>query len=146
MSESPGLSQDELISVIDIARQHNIYKSTVFRVLKRLGITTVKQRNSLNRNQIVSYITHEDFKLVNDELLLNVAKNEFDDSDGDATDSNEQGVFYLVQLETTHDPGRFKVGFAINMAERLRHLKCSAPFATIIKTWPCRRLWGKDRN
>lgn len=27
------------------------------------------------------------------------------------------------------------------MKERLRQLRCAAPFARIIGTWPCRRLW-----
>jgi len=55
----------------------------------------------------------------------------------------ELGVFYVVQLEPDHDPGRFKVGFASNMAERLRAHRCSAPFSKVLKTWPCRSLWEK---
>ncbi|NJR52122.1 MAG: hypothetical protein HC780_23645 [Leptolyngbyaceae cyanobacterium CSU_1_3] len=49
----------------------------------------------------------------------------------------------MIQLEPEFDPGRFKVGFAANMSERLRHLRCSAPFAVVMRTWPCRRLWEK---
>jgi hypothetical protein len=52
-------------------------------------------------------------------------------------------VFYLIQLEPDFDPGRFKIGFAASLPERLRHLRCSAPFAAVLKTWPCRRLWEK---
>jgi hypothetical protein len=57
--------------------------------------------------------------------------------------SPEQGVFYLIQLEPTHDPQRFKVGFAADMTERLRAIRCAAPFATVLKSWSCRRLWEK---
>jgi hypothetical protein len=57
--------------------------------------------------------------------------------------SAEVGVFYLIQLEPEFDPGRFKVGFAAGMSERLRQLRCSAPFATVVRSWPCRRLWEK---
>jgi hypothetical protein len=55
----------------------------------------------------------------------------------------DQGVFYLLLLEPDHDPGRFKVGFAINLPDRLRALRCSAPFAIVIKSWPCKNLWEK---
>lgn len=55
----------------------------------------------------------------------------------------EIGLFYLVQLEPDHDPGRFKAGFTSNMEERLRAHRCAAPFVKVIKTWPCRSLWEK---
>ena len=57
--------------------------------------------------------------------------------------SPEQGVFYLLLLEPDHDPGRFKVGFAVSLPERLRQLRCSAPFATVVGSWPCKSLWEK---
>ena len=53
------------------------------------------------------------------------------------------GVFYLLCLEPEHDPHRFKVGFASNLNERLRHHRCAAPYTQVVKTWPCRRLWEK---
>jgi hypothetical protein len=62
------------------------------------------------------------------------------DSDGDDLRVGS-GVFYLIQLEPDHDPGRFKVGFAANISERLRAHRCSAPFAIVAKKWPCKRLW-----
>ena len=67
------------------------------------------------------------------------------DKDGSASlsDTPDRGVFYLIQLEQEHDPGRFKVGFASNMMERLRTHRCSAPFATVVETWPCHTLWER---
>jgi hypothetical protein len=53
------------------------------------------------------------------------------------------GVFYLIQLEPEHDPGRFKLGFATNIEERLRSHKTAAPFSKVLKTWPCKLLWEK---
>ena len=49
----------------------------------------------------------------------------------------------MIQLEPDHDPGRFKVGFAANINERLRAHRCSDPFAEILKTWACRRTWER---
>ena len=53
------------------------------------------------------------------------------------------GVFYLIQLEPEHDPGRYKLGFATNIEERLRTHKTAAPFSKVLKTWPCKLLWEK---
>jgi hypothetical protein len=55
----------------------------------------------------------------------------------------DEGWFYLIQLEPDHDPGRLKVGFTTDLDGRLRHHRCSAPFAKYTKTWPCRRVWER---
>jgi hypothetical protein len=136
----------ELISVRDVATQHGKLKQTVFKVLKRLGIAPTKQRSSTGKNQIVSYITREEFQLLSAELALIPNASELvgaDDHEGFVSLSDENGVFYLLQLEPEHDPKRFKVGFAVSMPERLRQLRCSAPFASLVKSWPCRRLWER---
>lgn len=133
---------DDLISVIDVASHHGKQKQTIFKILRRLGIETSKIRNSASKNQFVAYITQEDFKRVSEELVVfaeRLGQDKFAESDTFA----ETGVFYLVQLEPAHDPCRFKVGFSDNMSDRLRALRCSAPFASVMKIWPCKRLWEK---
>jgi hypothetical protein len=49
----------------------------------------------------------------------------------------------LLLLEPEYDPGRFKVGFAGSLSERLRALRCSAPFIKVVQTWPCKMLWER---
>ena len=135
---------DDLISVLDVAAQHGKRKQTVFKILKRLGIETTKQRSSAGRNQLVAYITKEEFKLVRGELLSILTGDESDDEDLNGIESAvDQGVFYLIQLEPEFDPGRFKLGFTTSLPERLRHLRCSAPFAKLIRSWPCQVMWEK---
>lgn len=132
---------DEVISVRDIATQHGKRKQTVFKVLKRLGIETTKQRSKDGRNQLVAYITLKDYCLVQEQLNAMVAHEEAELSGEVGVDG--VGVFYLIQLEPEFDPGRFKVGFTLAMAERLRYLRCSAPFATVFRVWPCRPVWER---
>lgn len=138
---------DEMISVIEVGRQLERRKSTIFKVMKRLGIHAHKRRDASSGNQVVSYLTQADFIRVKDALLsASSDAGVEDESNGDTGDgfiSAEVGVFYLIQLEPDHDPLRFKVGFAANINERLRALRCSAPFATVLNSWPCRRLWEK---
>lgn len=129
----------ELISVIDAARQIGKAKQSVFKILKRLGIETQKLRGSDARGQLISYITQEEFQI----LLSAISISSDAISDLSEAPEADSGVFYFIQLEPEHDPGRFKVGFTYNMAERLRSHRCSAPFSKVIKTWPCRPLWEK---
>jgi hypothetical protein len=137
---------EDLISVIDVANQLGKHKGTIFKVLKRLGIEPQKVRSATNGGQLISYITNDDFHRVNEELQSHGGFNNLaQDIDSAASDITlaEQGVFYLLLLEPEHDPGRFKVGFAVSLPERLRALRCSAPFTKVIKTWPCKHLWEK---
>ena len=136
---------DQMISVIEAGRQLERRKSTIFKVMKRLGIRAQKRRDSNSGNQVVAYLTNDDFVRVKNALISGrTFKSEEGKSDnGDAFISAEVGVFYLIQLEPDHDPLRFKVGFATNINDRLRTLRCSAPFSTVVKSWPCQRLWEK---
>lgn len=140
-SAAEGFGVDEVIAVRDIAAQHGKRKQTVFKVLKRLGIETTKQRSTNGRNQLVAYITREEYVRLMMELDAIGTREETEDEAEVGVD--EVGVFYLIQLEPEFDPGRFKVGFALGMAERLRHLRCSAPFAAVLRTWPCRPVWER---
>jgi len=132
----------ELISVIDAASQLGMtHKQTMFKIIKRLGISTVKQRNSSSRNQLISYITQDDLELIRQ--LLSEATPRDNAGRASLDTQIDQGVFYLIQLEPEHDTGRFKVGFASNLSERLRTHRCSAPLAIVLATWLCRTLWEK---
>jgi hypothetical protein len=138
---------NDLISVIDIARQAGKRKTTIFKVMRRLGIVPTKQHSSTNAGQRVAYITDGERRRVLDVLGASLSRHEASDDGVDNPLSDvvlaDEGVFYLLILEPDHDPGRFKVGFAVSMSERLRHLRCSAPFAKVLRTWPCKQLWEK---
>lgn len=137
---------ESLISVTDFAQQHGKRKQTVFKILKRFGIETQKLRSSNHRGQLISYITLEESRLVANELFSPTSQTKsHSETDIGLPEAllDDQGVFYLVLLEPNHDPGRFKVGFATSLSERLRALRCSAPFIKVIGTWTCKRLWEK---
>ena len=135
---------DRRISVNDLAQKHGLIKQTVFKVIKRLGIEPEKTRGgSESRGQMISYITENEANKVLE--VIAAGKNANDQGEANVAEAAlyDVGVFYLIQLEPEHDPGRFKVGFAGKLNERLRQHRCSAPFAEVLKTWPCRRLWEK---
>lgn len=86
----------------------------------------------------MAYVTTEDYKRVTEYFSGSASKRP-----ETVVDSDAGGVFYLIQLEPEYDPARFKVGFATHIEERLRSHKTSAPFAIVLKTWPCKLLWEK---
>jgi len=135
---------NELISVIDLAKQYGKLKSSVFKVIDRLGIQPQKQRSSANAGQLISCVTIEESQRIAAELSTS-SGDESNERLDDSVDpqSWDQGHFYLLSLEPAHDPGRFKVGFALSVQDRLRQLRCSAPFATVRRSWPCKRLWER---
>ena len=128
----------ETISVIDVAKNLGNQKAHIFKILGRLGIKTVKEKNSTARGQKIAYVTTDDYSRIR-EYLAEVEN----DSVTLAVQTDVSGVFYLIQLEPQHDPGRFKLGFATNLEERLRSHKTAAPFSKVLKSWPCKLLWEK---
>lgn len=129
---------NKLISVIDVAKEFGKHKAYIFKILKRIGIESVKQKSSDARGQKIAYITIDDYDRVKEYLSRNSATNQISMAHADAG-----GVFYVIQLEPEHDPGRLKLGFASNLVERLRSHQTTAPFAKVLKTWPCKLLWEK---
>ncbi|NQV27523.1 MAG: hypothetical protein HQ518_24505 [Rhodopirellula sp.] len=134
---------DDRISVIEAAQAVGYGKQGVFKLLNRLGIETFKERSADHNGQAIAYISLDYFRLLQSDVASRQGATTDDlELDGDSL-GLDYGVFYLIKLEPTHDPGRFKVGFATNINERLRTHRCSAPFSQVAKTWPCKRLWER---
>ncbi len=55
---------------------------------------------------------------------------------------SEVGVFYVLQLVPELDPKRIKLGFAVDLNDRLLEHRAGAPTAKVLKSWPCKRSWG----
>ena len=137
---------ENLISVVDIAEQTGKRRQSIFKILKRLSIEPTKMRSTANGGQLISYVTHDEFRQVLSEIAARTETDPEEQGENESVSNAilaEQGVFYLMVLEPDHDPGRFKVGFAVSLSERLRTLRCSAPFIQVVRTWPCKRLWEK---
>ena len=130
--------KNDLITVSQLASDLGKQKQHIFKVLNRLGIERKLERSAASRGQKVACVTTEDYKRVKE--YFSAIQNEPSET---FVDSNIKGVFYLIQLEPEHDPGRFKLGFATNIEERMRSHKTAAPFSKVLKTWPCKLLWEK---
>ena len=134
---------DELISVIEAAKQIGYGKQAVFKILKRNGIATEMHRSSDHNGQSIAYISIDDFSLIQADVESRIQSATSIEDDDESIVTLDSGYFYLIQLEPDHDAGRFKLGFAVNVDQRLRSHKCSAPFSVLIKSWPCKRVWER---
>ncbi|WP_374394203.1 hypothetical protein [Tabrizicola sp.] len=131
------------ISVTEAAARLGKNKQHVFKVLKRLGITAALQRSSDARGQKVAVIRRADFETLKENFQTAFVGNGGPTNGGPTVDSSTTGFFYLIQLEPEHDPGRFKLGFASSLDERMRAHRTAAPLAKLVKAWPCKLLWEK---
>jgi len=133
---------EDRIAIVDLADELQVRKQRLFKLLKRLAIIPTQRRDSERRGQNVAVISAAEAAAIRKEL----AKLSPLDSPDGVTPSvflDDVGFFYLIRLEPTHDPGRFKVGFTTELDGRLQKHRCSAPFADYMKTWPCRRVWER---
>jgi hypothetical protein len=132
---------EDAVALVDLADELGTRKQTLFKIAKRLGIPTETRREAARRNQFVAVVSVAQSDDIRADLLR--ARRQGETSLDGAPIAPDEGSFYLIQLEPDFDPGRFKVGFTTDLEGRLRHHRCSAPFAVYRKTWPCRRTWER---
>jgi hypothetical protein len=142
MENGSHVSEVDLIAVAELADKLGTYRATVFKIVKRLGIQPVKRRDPERGGQQIALVTSAEASAIRE--AFTTGRRSGDESSVDAVAfAADEGRFYLIQLEPKHDPGRFKVGFTTDLDGRLRHHRCSAPFAEYKKHWPCRRTWER---
>lgn len=133
------------VAIVDLADELQVQKSWLFKILKKHRIETGRRRESERGNQMVATISAADAETIRSEVRdskrqLEAPREQTGDVEGD---NPFDGVFYMLQLEPEHDPGRFKVGFTTDPDGRLRKHRCSAPYARVLKSWPCRPIWER---
>ena len=126
---------EHYISLKQLSERLGMDRSHARRYLKRLGIKTQKRRTADSGSQLCLTVTEEQA-----ENILAQRRNEGFLGSGKAV-AAEAGVFYVIQLVPELDPSRVKLGFAIDMNDRLAQHRTAAPTASIMKTWPCKRSW-----
>jgi hypothetical protein len=136
------LSDAEQIAMMDLADDLQVCEQRIFRILSRLGIRSSQRRDVNRGNQNVATITRAEAAVVRAEIdKASTSTNDAGLRFGGpaASYSEDVGFFYLIELEPKHEPGRFKVGFTMDLDGRLQKHRCSAPFAEYVRTWPCKR-------
>ncbi len=134
-----GATSEDRIAIVDLADDLQVRKQRIFKILPRLGIHPTQRREPSRGNQNVATVSVPEAAAIRAEIASSVPA----DADRSIVFPDDFGVFYVIQLEPQHDPGRVKVGFTTNIDGRLQKHRCSAPFAQCRKTWPCKRVWER---
>lgn len=137
----------ERIAIVDLADDLRVRKQRIFKILPRLNIRPRQQRDVNRGNQNVATVSTAEAAAIRVEILRSSNASGATSTQPLASvaafASDDVGFFYLIQLEPDHDPGRFKVGFTMDLDARLQKHRCAAPFAQYVNSWPCKRLWER---
>jgi biotin operon repressor len=129
------MEQESYISIRHLAEQLGMDRSHARRYVLKLGFKPQKRRTADSGSQLSLTVTTEEA----DAILRHRSDQGFT-AEGKAVES-VAGVFYLIQLVPELDPKRIKLGFAIDITDRLAQHRTAAPTAIILKSWPCKRSW-----
>lgn len=129
------MDQQEYISIKHLAEILGMDRSHARRYVLKLGIKPQKRRTVDSANQLTLTVTSDEA----DVILKNREDQGFTGT-GKVVEL-ECGVFYVIQLVPELDSKRIKMGFAADLNDRLAQHRTAAPTASIIKSWPCKRVW-----
>ena len=140
------MPEPDRVAIVDLADDLQVRKQRIFKILPRLGIRPTQRREASRGNQNVATVSQSEATAIRTEIEKASA---LAASNGSGLGipavftSDDNGFFYLIQLEPDHDAGRFKVGFTMDLDGRLQKHRCAAPFAQYVGTWPCKRAWER---
>lgn len=127
----------DVMTIKQIAESLDYDYSHVLKVIKKIGLPVVMLKHGTGRKKLTA-LARRDVDILRDYL-----GEKRHGAYAQGTIQEYFGHFYIIQLEPEYDPRRFKVGHAIDVEERLRTHKTSAPFSRILANWPCKLTWEK---
>lgn len=129
------MDQSSYISIKHLAEQLGMDRSHARKYVLKLGFKPMKRRTADSGSQLTLTVTTQEA-----EAILKQRRDQGFTAEGKAVES-EAGVFYVIQLVPELDPNRIKLGFAIDLNDRLVQHRTAAPTAKVLKSWPCKRSW-----
>lgn len=132
----------EYILLTELAQEFGLDKSFIRRYVLKNGFTPVKIRTPHSRGQLSLALPKEDAENIRElrqsqGFILPDQKNNKKQIVINVTN----GFFYIIQIIPEFNPNRVKLGFASDVNARLNAHKTSAPTASLIKSWLCKRYW-----
>ncbi len=123
------------ISIKHLAEKLGMDRSHARRYVLKLGVHPQKRRTADSGSQLTLTVTEEEAT-----FILEHRREHGFTAEGKPVET-EAGVFYVIQLVPELDPKRIKLGFAIDLNDRLAQHRTAAPTAKVLTSWPCRRSW-----
>lgn len=135
LRQNEEMDQVAHMSIKHLAEKLGMDRSHARRYVLKLGFKPQKRRTPDSGNQLTLTITAQEA-----EAILRHRTDRGFTEKGNAVES-EAGMFYVIQLVPELDPKRVKLGFAIDLNDRLTQHRTAAPTAKVLKSWPCKRSW-----
>jgi len=129
------MPDETFVSIKELAKRLGMDKSHARRYVLKLGFKPQKRRTPDSANQLTLTVTAPEAEAIVQQRL------DQGFLPSDKAVPYDVRFFYVIQLVPELAPLRVKLGFANDMSDRLAQHRTSAPTATIVKTWPCRRTW-----
>lgn len=123
------------VSIKHLADKLGMDRSHAHRYVLKLRFKPQKRRTPDSGNQFTLTVTENEA-----ESIIKHRQEQGFSSDGKPVES-ESGVFYVIQLVPELDPKRIKLGFAIDLTDRLTQHRTAAPTAKVLTSWLCRWSW-----
>ena len=126
---------DDFITLKSLSENLGMDRSHARRYVLKCGIKPKKRRTLDSGNQLTLTVSRDEAEQV-------VRRRTEEGFLGSPTPvGNERGFFYIIQLAPDLKPGRVKLGFAVDVNDRLSQHRTAAPTASCLKHWSCRRTW-----
>lgn len=129
------MKQEGYRSIKHLAEELGMDRSHARRYVLKLGFKPQKRRTPDSGSQLTLTVTDEEA-----EAILKHRREQGFTAEGRVVEP-EAGVFYVIQVVPELDPKRIKLGFAIDLNDRLVQHRTSAPTAKVLRSWPCKRSW-----
>ena len=129
------MEYETYVSIKELANRLGMDKSGARRHVLKLGFKPQKRRMPDSANQLTLTVTAAEAEAIIQQRLDQGFLS------SDKAVPYDVGFFYVIQLIPELAPLRVKLGFANDMPDRLAQHRTSAPTATLVKSWPCRRSW-----
>jgi hypothetical protein len=129
------MEKEECISIKHLAERLGMDRSHARRYVLKLGFKPAKRRTRDSGNQLTLTLTSDEA----DSVLKHREEQGF--AGQSKAVETETGVFYVIQLVPELDPRRVKLGFAIDLNDRLVQHRTAAPTAKVLRSWGCKRSW-----
>lgn len=127
--------KNEYITLKELAGELNLDRSHLRRYVLKHGFKPVQIRTQQSRNQLTLAVSSVDAEKIR-ELRRSQGF-----SKSPMPVQNSEGYFYIVQLVPDLNPNRIKLGFAVDVQDRLDTFRTSAPTAKLLRCWSCKRSW-----
>lgn len=131
---------DTVVTLKELAQELSLDRSNMRKYVLSRGFAPFKIRTPESRKQLTLALSAEDAEAVRESRK----KEGFIQSGGyRVVADNGQGWFYLIQVVPDLAPYRIKLGFTNNVENRLQTHRTSAPTASLVRAWPCKRSWER---